>query len=65
VGVFVTRVIKHTNTSKDHIDNERGAAERKMLADMKLLHQNQHPLDYREDDGATAVSVLVKFFVAR
>ena len=37
------------------IDDERGAAERTMLADMKLRHQNQQPLDFRDEVGATAV----------
>lgn len=42
------------------IDDERGASERIMLADMKVRHQNQQPLDFRDEVGATAVRLLFR-----
>lgn len=43
--------------TQDDIDEERGSGERRMLADMKWLHQHGAPLDYRDLEGATPLHV--------
>ncbi|VDM95928.1 unnamed protein product [Thelazia callipaeda] len=39
-----------------YIDEQRGAAEKQMLDEMKLLRQEGHPLDTRQTDGSTYVN---------
>lgn len=43
--------------TQQYIDEQRGAAERAMLADMKSLHQQGLPLDTRQADGSTYLHV--------
>lgn len=40
-----------------HIDDQRGAAEKQMLDEMKFLRQEGHPLDSRQMDGSTYLHV--------
>lgn len=53
LDVIETEMSNRGVTQMD-IDNERGGAERRMLDDMKLLHQNGVNLaEYRQADGAS------------
>ncbi|CAG9536662.1 unnamed protein product [Cercopithifilaria johnstoni] len=40
-----------------YIDDQRGAAEKQMLDEMKLLRQEGHPLDVRQPDGSTYLHI--------
>ncbi|VDN86467.1 unnamed protein product [Brugia pahangi] len=40
-----------------YIDDQRGAAEKQMLDEMKLLRQEGHPLDVRQADGSTYLHI--------
>uniref|UniRef100_A0A0N4ZF61 ANK_REP_REGION domain-containing protein n=1 Tax=Parastrongyloides trichosuri TaxID=131310 RepID=A0A0N4ZF61_PARTI len=43
--------------TQEFIDQERGSGEKRMLDDMKLLHQRGLPLDSRQPDGSTYLHV--------
>lgn len=43
--------------TQEQIDQERGSGEKRMLDDMKLLHQRGLPLDSRQSDGSTFLHV--------
>uniref|UniRef100_A0A1I7YI30 ANK_REP_REGION domain-containing protein n=1 Tax=Steinernema glaseri TaxID=37863 RepID=A0A1I7YI30_9BILA len=43
--------------TQEYIDQMRGAPEKKMLDDMKALHQSGQPLDVRMSDGSTYLHV--------
>lgn len=42
------------------LDEQRGAAEKQMLDEMKLLRQEGYPLDARQLDGSTYVSTFLQ-----
>ena len=48
--------------TQNFIDEKRGEPEKKMLDDMKALHESREPLDARQPDGSTYVSSRDIFF---